>query len=106
MQEDDLMKVRAALESYLKLLAGGQYAGQNGVSAEGDSISASFQHLSETLKLPNQAAYYWAGKLLRGLEEVGYFWSSDWAEHPFEVPQPQLGESYSVPGSVIVQKMP
>lgn len=105
MQEDDLKTVRQALESYLKLLASGQYAGQNGVSADGDTISASFQHLSETLQFPNQAAYFWAGKLLRGLQEVGYFWSSDWVEHPFDVPQPQLGESYTLPGQVNVQKL-
>lgn len=104
MQEDDLKKVREALESYIKLLAAGQYTGQPGVSGEGETISASFEHLSEALKLPNQAAHYWAGKLLRGLQEVGYFWSEDWTDQAFDVPQPQLGEVYSVPGRVVVQK--
>lgn len=106
MQEDDLKKVREALESYIKLLASGQYSGQNGVSSEGDCISASFEHLSETLQLPNQAAYFWAGKLLRGLQEVGYFCADGWTEHAFEVPQPQLAESYSVPARLVVQKQP
>lgn len=104
MQEDDLKKVREALESYLKLLAAGQYAGQNGVSTEGETISSSFQHLSETLQLPNQAAYFWAGKLLLGLQEVGYFHSTDWADHAFEVPQPQLAEAYSIPTHLVVSK--
>lgn len=104
MQEDDLKKVREALESYLKLLAAGQYAGQNGVSSEGETVSASFEHLSETLQLPNQAAYFWAGKLLLGLQEVGYFHSEDWTDHAFEIPQPQLAENYSIPAHVVVQK--
>ncbi|MBX3166462.1 MAG: hypothetical protein KF760_03580 [Candidatus Eremiobacteraeota bacterium] len=105
MQEDDLKKLREALESYLKLLASGQYAGQNGVTSQGDSISAPFEHLSETLQLPNQAAYFWAGKLLLGLQEVGYFHSTDWTEHAFDVPQPQLAEAYSVPSRLVVQQM-
>ncbi|MBN9419919.1 MAG: hypothetical protein J0I12_30975 [Candidatus Eremiobacteraeota bacterium] len=104
MQEDDLKKVREALESYIKLLAAGQYDGQNGVASEGETVSASFEHLSDALKLPNQAAYYWAGKLLRGLQEVGYFWSEDWADHAFDVPQPQLADHYSVPARVVVRK--
>ena len=104
MQEDDLKKVRQALESYLKLLASGQNAVQNGVSSEGDSISATFEHLTDTLQLPNQAAYFWAGKLLLGLQEVGYFHSPDWAEHAFDVPQPQLADSYTIPARVVVQK--
>lgn len=104
MQEDDLKKVREALESYLKLLAAGQYAGQNGVTSEGETISASFEHLREVLQLPNQAAYFWAGKLLLGLQEVGYFHSEDWSDHPFDVPQPQLAEAYSIPARVVVQK--
>jgi hypothetical protein len=104
MQEDDLKKVREALESYLKLLAAGQYSGDSQVSSEGETVSSTYQHLSEALKLPNQAAHYWAGKLLRGLQEVGYFWADDWKEHAFDVAQPQLGESYSIPGRLTVQK--
>ena len=105
MQEDDLKTVRQALESYLKLLASGAYTGESGVVVEGDSVTASFQHLSASLQFPNQAAYYWAGKLLRGLEEVGYFWSTDWQSHPFDVPQPQLAETYAIPGHLTVRTL-
>ena len=104
MQEADLKTLRDALESYLKLLASGQYNGQSGVTSGEAAVSGTFDHLSQTLQLPNQAAHYWAGKLLRGLQEVGYFWASEWTTQTFDPPQPQLAEDYSVPAAVIVNK--
>lgn len=104
MQEADLKTLREALESYLKLLASGQYDGQEGVTAGEGAVSATFQHLSHTLNLPNQAAHYWAGKLLRGLAEVEYCWADAWVLHTFDPAQPQLGENYSVPASLIVNR--
>ncbi|MBS2038283.1 hypothetical protein JST97_25085 [bacterium] len=104
MQESDLKTLREALESYLKLLASGQYTGQDGVTAGEGAVSSTFEHLSQTLNLPNQAAHYWAGKLLRGLAEVEYFWAERWIDTPFDPPQPQLGESFSVPAALIVNR--
>ena len=48
MKEDDLIQLRQGLEAYFKLLAGGHYAGQAGVTDHGDGkVSATFQHLRE-----------------------------------------------------------
>lgn len=104
MQEADLKTLREALESYLKLLASGQYNGQEGVASGEGAVSATFEHLSRTLNLPNQGAHYWAGKLLRGLAEVEYCWADQWVAVAFDPPQPQLGESYSVPATVVVNR--
>ncbi|MFN8613185.1 MAG: hypothetical protein U0931_36945 [Vulcanimicrobiota bacterium] len=104
MQESDLKTLREAIESYLKLLASGQYAGQEGVTSGDGAISATFEHLGQTLQLPNEAAFYWAGKLLRGLAEVEYFWAEQWSERAFDPPQPQLGDNYSVPARLIVNR--
>lgn len=97
MKEDDLVQLRQGLEGYFKLLAGGHYDGQAGVTDHGEGeVSVTFQHLCQLYKVSNEQAFPWISKVLRGLQEFGYFWAEDeWVS----------GDSYAYPARMFVHRV-